>query len=79
MAQSSNSYQCKALRLALPHMDDPVRLAIMEFLDGTGYEDLCDCGQCQNAWFHRGWICPPRWQLHLAIQGLAPFPPDWGR
>ena len=76
LTNRENVFQSRALRLALPDIADPVRLRIVEMLNGTGYELLCDCSQCHNAWFHHGWVCPPRWQVHLAEMGRAAAP--WG-
>ena len=69
MASESNARDCEALRLALPQLRGPVRMTIVEMVHGNGYEDLCDCGECGDWWFHRGWVCPARWNLHLAMRG----------
>ena len=68
MAKWGNGFQSEALRLALPQVDGPVRMVIVEMLRGDGYEDCCDCGHCHRGWFHRGWVCPPRWQRHLFLE-----------
>ena len=72
MAKNSNAFLSNALRLALPEVTGPARLVIVEMLRGDGYGDLCECSQCHRKWFHRGWVCPRRWNRYWAM--YAPWP-----
>ena len=41
---------------------------IVEFVNGDGREENCECGQCLKSWADRGWICPWIWAREINHQ-----------